>query len=137
MQGVAPNEFNFRHDPGSLFSTKALSERTGRVKPDVAPLNGNEERHPEGRHYLAWREGAKDVSLSVAKTQPMQVATLAQGSRTECGEQWRRSFAAVADFLDETKFTKKPDIRASRLSIPGLPPQGGLRMLLDGGGASC
>jgi len=37
------------------------------VLPDVVLVNGSEELHPEGAHYLEWREGSKRVGLSVGK----------------------------------------------------------------------
>jgi hypothetical protein len=46
----------------------ALSFRAkGRIKPDLAVVNGKQECHKEGAYYLEWREGAKRVRLSVGK----------------------------------------------------------------------
>ncbi|MGA7925627.1 MAG: hypothetical protein WCA20_06490, partial [Candidatus Sulfotelmatobacter sp.] len=44
-----------------VFSAK------GRIKPDLAVVNGKQECHKEGAYYLEWREGAKRVRLSVGK----------------------------------------------------------------------
>jgi hypothetical protein len=39
----------------------------GNVKPDVAVVNGKEERHPAGAYHLECREGPRRVRLSVGK----------------------------------------------------------------------
>ena len=92
----------------------------GRVKPDVVVVNGREERHPEGAYYLEWREGSKRVRLSVGKD-PADAGSRRQRKEAELnalnngvavapdGQNGQRSLAAaVTDFLDETKLTKKP-----------------------------
>jgi integrase/recombinase XerD len=92
----------------------------GRVKPDVVVVNGKEERHPEGAYYLEWREGSKRVRLSVGKD-PADAGARRQRKEAELnalnngvtvapdGQNGHRSLAAaVTDFLDETKLTKKP-----------------------------
>ena len=50
-----------------VFSAK------GRIKPDLAVVNGKQECHKEREYYLEWREGAKRVRHSVGKTQPTPV----------------------------------------------------------------
>jgi hypothetical protein len=97
----------------------------GRVKADVVLVNGKEERHPEGAYYLEWREGAKRVRLSVGKD-PADASARRQRKEAELnavnngvsivpdGQNGHRSVAAaVADFLDETKLTKKPKTLAA------------------------
>ena len=92
----------------------------GRVKPDVVVVNGKEERHQEGAYYLEWREGSKRVRLSVGKD-PADAGARRQRKEAELnalnngvtvapdGQNGHRSLAAaVTDFLDETKLTKKP-----------------------------
>jgi integrase/recombinase XerD len=97
-----------------------LLSANGRVKPDVVVVNGKEERHPEGAYYLEWRDGAKRIRLSVGKN-AADAAARRQRKEAELnalnngvmivpdGQNGHRSLAAaVADFLDETKLTKKP-----------------------------
>jgi integrase/recombinase XerD len=98
----------------------------GRVKPDVVLVNGREERHPEGAYYLEWREGSKRVRLSVGKDaadagarrqrKESELNALNNGLAVvpENGDDKHRSLAAaVTDFLDETKLTKKPKTLAA------------------------
>jgi integrase/recombinase XerD len=104
---------------GPRYCPVALSAN-GRIKPDVALVNGREERHPEGAYYLEWRDGAKRIRLSVGKN-AADAAARRQRKEAELnalnngvmvvpdGQNGHRSLAAaVADFLDETKLTKKP-----------------------------
>src|ERR1017187_418163 len=97
----------------------------GRVKPDIVLVNGKEERHAEGAYYLEWREGSKRVRLSVGKD-PADASARRQRKEAELnavnngvsvvldGENGNRSVAAaIADFLDETKLTKKPKTLAA------------------------
>jgi integrase/recombinase XerD len=97
-----------------------LLSANGRVKPDIVVVNGKEEWHPEGAYYLEWRDGAKRIRLSVGKN-AADAAARRQRKEAELnalnngvmivpdGQNGHRSLAAaVADFLDETKLTKKP-----------------------------
>jgi integrase/recombinase XerD len=98
----------------------------GRVKPDLVVVNGKQETHKEGAYYLEWREGAKRVRLSVGKD-PADASARRQRKEAELnavnngisvvrgnGQNGHRSVAAaVADFLDETKLTKKPKTLAA------------------------
>src|SRR5271165_7132570 len=100
---------------------RVLLSANGRVKPDVVIVNDKEERHPEGAYYLEWRNGSKRVRISVGKD---SADASARRLRKEAelnavnngvdlapaaGQNGCRSVAgAVADFLDETKLTKKP-----------------------------
>src|ERR1022692_251233 len=90
----------------------------GRVKPDIVLLNGIEERHPEGGYYLEWRETGKSVRLSVG---PDAVEAYTRRLRKEAElhalnndlalirpKATRLVRASIADFLDETKLSKKP-----------------------------
>src|SRR6266850_752486 len=92
----------------------------GRIKPDMVLVNGMQEHHPEGAYYLEWREGAKRVRLSVGKD-AADASARRQRKEAELnavnngvavmpdGKNGHRSVAAaVADFLDETRLTKKP-----------------------------
>src|SRR5438876_7568742 len=98
----------------------------GRVRADLVIINGQEERHPEGAYYLEWREGTKRVRLSVGKdaadasTRRLRKEAelnavnhgLAVSSQDE--QNGHRSIAAaITDFLDETKLSKKPKTLAA------------------------
>ena len=92
----------------------------GRVKPDIVLVNGHEERHTEGAYYLEWRDGSKRRRLSVgrnaADASALRLAKEAELNAINHGvavaphsANGRRSLAAaVSDFVDETKLTKKP-----------------------------
>ena len=97
----------------------------GRVKPDLVIVNGKPERHPEGAYYLEWRENGRRVRLSVGKD---AADASARRLRKEAelnavnngativpeGKDGHRSIAAsIADYLDETKLTKKPKTLAA------------------------
>lgn len=98
----------------------------GRIKPDLAVVNGKQECHKEGAYYLEWREGSKRVRVSVGKD-PADASARRQRKAAELnavnhgiavvpenGQNGRRSVAAaVAEFLDETKLTKKPKTLAA------------------------
>lgn len=95
----------------------------GRVKPDVVIVNGQEERHPEGGYYLDWTEGTKRVRVSVgrdaqdaaAQRQRKAAELNAKGHGiTVVPEEGQRTIAAaVADYLEDTKLTKKPKTLAA------------------------
>jgi integrase/recombinase XerD len=111
-------------DQGLRYCPVAESAN-GRVKPDIVVVNGQEERHPEGAYYLEWREGSKRVRLSVGKDaqdaaarrlrKEAELNALNNGvSVVPDGQNGHRSLAAaVAEFLDETKLTKKPKTLAA------------------------
>jgi integrase/recombinase XerD len=97
----------------------------GRVKPDLVVVNGKRETHKEGAYYLEWREGAKRVRLSVGKD-PADASARRLRKEAELNavnngvavvpdaQSGQRSIAAaVVDFLDETKLTKKPKTLAA------------------------
>jgi integrase/recombinase XerD len=105
---------------GPRYCPVALSAN-GRIKPDVVLVNGREERHAEGAYYLEWRDGAKRIRLSVGKNaadagarrqrKEAELNALNNGVTVvpDDGQNGHRSLAAAAaDFLDETKLTKKP-----------------------------
>jgi integrase/recombinase XerD len=109
---------------GMRYCPAALSVN-GRVKPDIVVINGKEERHPEGAYYLEWREGSKRIRLSVGKDavdasarrlrKEAELNALNHGVPVSPEDQnGHRSVAsAIADFLDETKLTKKPKTLAA------------------------
>ena len=105
---------------------RVLLSANGRVKPDVVVVNGKEERHSEGAYYLEWREGSKRVRLSVGKDaadasarrlrKEAELNAVNNGIAVvpENGDNGHHSLAAaVAEFLDETKLTKKPKTLAA------------------------
>ena len=109
---------------GWRYCTVILSAN-GRVKPDLVLVNGKQETHKEGAYYLEWREGSKRVRLSVGKD-PADASARRQRKEAELnavnngvsvvpdGQNGHRSVvAAVAEFLDETKLTKKPKTLAA------------------------
>src|ERR1700716_3443885 len=105
---------------GWRYCTVILSAN-GRVRPDLVIVNGKQETHKEGAYYLEWRDGSKRVRLSVGKD-PADAIARRQRKEAELnavnngvsivpenGQNGHRSVAAaVAEFLDETKLTKKP-----------------------------
>src|SRR5512133_1595603 len=112
--------------PQGMRYCRVVLSGNGRVKPDVVVVNNKEERHPEGAYYLEWREGSKRVRLSVGKD-PADASTRRLRKEAELnavnngvavvpenGENGHRSLtAAVAEFLEETKLTKKPKTLAA------------------------
>jgi integrase len=97
----------------------------GRIKPDVVLVEDREERHPEGAYYISWYEGKRLIRLSVGKDAATATARRLQKAAelnalnngvavAPDGQNGHRSVAAaVADFLDETKLTKKPKTLAA------------------------
>jgi len=107
--------------PHGVRYCRVLLSANGRVKPDAVIVNGKEERHPEGAYYLEWREGAKRVRLSVGKDaadasarrlrKEAELNAVNNGVAIvpENGDNGQRSVAAaVAEYLEETKLSKKP-----------------------------
>jgi hypothetical protein len=111
--------------PQGLRYCPIVLSANGRIRPDWVLVNGKEERHPEGAYYLEWREGTKKTRLSVgndpatatarrlqkeaelnAKNHGVEVAP----SAPQNGNNGHRSSlsTAAAEFLEETKLTKKP-----------------------------
>ena len=97
----------------------------GRIKPDLVLVGDREERHPEGAYYISWYEGKRLIRLSVGKDAATATARRLQKEAelnavnngvaiAPEGQNGNRSVAAaVADFLDETKLTKKPKTLAA------------------------
>jgi integrase len=103
----------------------------GRVKPDAVLVNGKTENHPEGAYYLEWYEGAKRVRLSVGKD-PQDAAARRLRKEAELnavnngvavvpenGHGPRSVAASVADYLEETKLTKKSKTLAAYTTALG------------------
>jgi integrase/recombinase XerD len=97
----------------------------GRIKPDSVLVNDKPERHNEGAYYLEWHEGSKRVRLSVGKdatdADARRMRKIAELNAVnngavivpEDGSGQRSVAASVADYLDETKLTKKPKTYAA------------------------
>jgi integrase/recombinase XerD len=106
-------------EDGWLFFPVALTQK-GYVRPDVVLVRGKEERHPEGAYYLEYREDGKRIRQQVGKdaedAQQRRTAKEAELSAINAGvpvlaqtSDTRVSLtAAIAEYLEETKLTKKP-----------------------------
>jgi integrase len=104
---------------------RVVLSANGRVKPDVVVVSGKEEKHPEGAYYLEWREGGKRVRLSVGKDAAdanarrlrkeaeLNAVNNGIGVVPENGNGRRSLTAAVTEYLDETKLTKKAKTHAA------------------------
>lgn len=100
----------------------AVITQNGRIKQDIVVVNGKEERHPEGAYYLDWRTNGVRVRLSVGKNgqdaltqRDRKTFELNAANRGVVLQSEQNNSptdhsltAAVADFLDDTKLTKKP-----------------------------
>ena len=112
--------------PHGMRYCRVVLSANGRVKPDLVVVNGKEERHPEGAYYSNGAKVAKRVRLSVGKDaadasarrlrKEAELNALNNGVAVapENGTNGHRSLAAlIAEFLDETKLTKKPKTLAA------------------------
>jgi len=96
----------------------------GRVKPDVVLVDGKEEKHPDGAYYIEWRDAGKRIRLSVGKD-AADASAMRLRKETELNNgdgsvpQTNDSngptslAAAVRDYLDEVKLSKKPKTLAA------------------------
>lgn len=97
----------------------------GRIRPDLVLVEDREERHPEGAYYISWYEGKRLIRLSVGKN-AQDAAARRQRKEAELNalnngvsvlpenvNGQRSVAAAVAQFLEETKLTKKPKTLAA------------------------
>lgn len=107
--------------PTGLRYCPVVMSLNGRVRPDVVIVDGQEEKHPEGAYSIDWREGGKRRRLAVGKDAAQALArrnrkeaelkavsqgiTLADSEATGKG---RLLDTAIAEFLEETKLSKKP-----------------------------
>lgn len=112
-------------DAGLRYCPVVFS-RNGRVRPDTVVVDGQEERHPEGAYYLDWYEGGKRKRLSVGKDpanafarklrKQAELNAIAQGVPVtpDSEEKAGRSLqAAIAQYIEETRLTKKPKTYAA------------------------
>ena len=106
--------------PHGLRYCPVVLSANGRIKPNMAVVDGKPEHHPEGSYYLEWRNGARRVRLSVGKD---AADATARRQRKEAelnavnngvavvpeGDNGRRSLAgAIAEYLADVKLTHKP-----------------------------
>ena len=113
-----------RTSAGLRYCPVVLSAN-GRIKPDAVLVNGKPERHTEGAYYLEWSEGSKRVRLSVGKDaadagarrlrKEAELNAVNHGATIvpENGNGQQSVAAAVAEYLEETKLTKKPKTLAA------------------------
>jgi integrase/recombinase XerD len=93
----------------------------GRIKPHLVLVNGKQERYSQGAYYLEWREHGRRVRLSVGKDAAeasvrrfrkeaeLNAVNAGVAVVPENGKNGQRSIvAAVAEYLEETRITKKP-----------------------------
>src|SRR5690348_6227869 len=104
---------------------RVVLSANGRVKPDVVVVNDKEERHPDGAYYLEWREGSKRIRLSVGKdAQDAAARRLRKEAELNAvnngvavvpeNRNGQRSLAeALAEYLEETRLSKKPKTLAA------------------------
>ena len=97
----------------------------GRVKPNFVHVDGKQEHHPEGAYYIEWYEGPRRRRLSVgrnaadaaarrlAKEAELNAINHGVAVTPQNGDGRRSLAASVAEFLDETKLTKKPKTLAA------------------------
>jgi len=120
---------------------RAVLSANGRVRPDLVIVNSKQETHKEGAYYLEWRNGGKRIRLSVGKD-PADASARRQRKEAELnavnngvavvpeGQHGNRSVAAaVAEFLDETKLTKKPKTLAAYSTALTVPTRSPFRFL--------
>jgi integrase len=106
--------------PQGLRYCPVVWSSNGRIKPNMAVVNGNPQHHPEGSFYLEWREGDKRVRLSVGKDaadacarrlrKEAELNAVNHGiSVVSESDNGRRSLAgAIAEYLADVKLTHKP-----------------------------
>ena len=100
----------------------AVESANGRIKPDVVMVDGKEERHSSGSYYLDWTEDGKrkrqqvgpDAAQAYARklSEQARLNALANGiaivpSSDETDGKGRAVNTAIADFVEETRLTKK------------------------------
>jgi integrase/recombinase XerD len=103
----------------------------GRVKPDWVVIDGTEVKTEGGSYYLEWREAGKRKRLSVGKDastalarklrKERELSAIASGIEIvpegDSGK-WTALDAATAEYLEETRLSKKPKtLSAYRTSL--------------------
>jgi len=110
----------------------AVITSNGRIKQDIVLVGDKEERHPEGAYYLDWRRNGVRVRLSVGKNAQdaltqrdrrtfelnavahgVELASSAGPNGSGLNDGRKPLSVAVADFLEDTKLSKKPKTLAA------------------------
>jgi len=111
--------------PLGMRYCRVVLSANGRVKPDYVHVNGHQERHPEGAYYLEWREKGRRVRLSIGKDaadastrrlrKEAELNAVNAGVTVvpENGNGQRSISAAVAEYLEEVRISKKPKTYAA------------------------
>jgi integrase len=111
--------------PNGMRYCPVVLSANGRIKPDYVHVNGHIERHPEGAYYLEWRENGRRVRLSVGKgaadASNRRLRKEAELNAVNAGvtvvpenAKGQRSIsAAVAEYLEEIRISKKPKTYAA------------------------
>jgi integrase/recombinase XerD len=107
-----------RTDAGIRYCPVVLSAN-GRITPNTVLVNGIPERHREGSYYLEWYEGTKRRRVSVGKDAADATARRLRKEAelnaknsgvavaTESRDGRRLLSAAIADYLEDTKLSRK------------------------------
>ena len=132
MRKVKVNLTKYVATEAGLRYCPAVITSNGRIKQDIVLVSDKEERHPEGAYYLDWRRNGVRVRLSVGKngqdalTQrdrrtfelnaaahgvELASSVVPNGSSPNDGR--KPLSVAVADFLEDTKLSKKPKTLAA------------------------
>src|SRR5207245_6580835 len=99
----------------------AAFAKNGHIRPRIVHVKGNDEHHPEGNYYLEYRRDGKRLREAVGqdaeeahnRQEAKRIELAAQNAgmpilaRTSNGNRVLLT-AAIAEFLEETKLTKKP-----------------------------
>src|SRR5260370_20099774 len=127
--------------PHGMRYCPVVLSANGRVKPDAVLVNGKPERHPEGAYYFEWHDKGKRIRLSVGKdaadASSMRLrkeTELNNGDATvpETAANGHRSVAAsVADYPEETSFTKKPKTLAAYTTALSYFMESGHKLSLE------
>jgi len=111
--------------PLGMRYCRVVLSANGRVKPDYVHVNGHIEQHAEGAYYLEWRENGRRVRLSVGKDaadastrrlrKEAELNAVNAGVTVvpENGNGQRSISAAVAEYLEEVRISKKPKTYAA------------------------
>lgn len=111
--------------PQGLRCCPVVEAANGRIRPDMVVVHGTEERHPEGAYYISWYQGRRVKRQSVGKdahdAQTRRARKQAELNAVnngvsvvpEDGNGQRTLAKAIAEFLEETKLTKKPKTLAA------------------------
>jgi RHS repeat-associated protein len=117
---------------GTLKHCPTVDTSNGKIRADVVLVNGKEERHPEDSYYLSFYEGSKQIRVVVGKevSEAVQARERKEAELraknagveivdTKNGNGKKSLAIAVAEYLDETKLTKKPKTLAYGYDLLG------------------